>query len=183
MKLFSWLQDLKGENQSAEFEEAASPALQARLNELEKMSVREVMTPRAVIMALDVDVQLRRARRVKTAKVGFFPVYQGDLDHILGWISKHKVLELLSEPVEDIQLAHYLRPVGEIDENASVADLADAFLKSASPFMVVKNSHGSTVGIVPLHEFVELVFGFDMETPAGPAIEPAVVQPLRSYEL
>src|SRR5665213_3865140 len=145
MKLFQWLQDIKSQNPSDETSEdhAVAPVLKARLAELEKMPVSEMMVPRSVIMALDVDVQLRRVRRLKSSKTVYFPVYKGDLDHILGWISKAKVLELLNEPTEEFQLTQFLRTVGEVSETTTVAELADIFLQSASPFLVVKNSQGS----------------------------------------
>lgn len=188
MKLFSWIQDLADLNElpTPEATDAAdpvSPVLQARMHELEKMSVREVMTPRSLILALDVDVQLRRVRRLKSAKTVYFPVYKGDLDNVIGWISKLKVLELLNEPNDEVPLQQYLRPVGVISEDASAAELADAYLKSASPFLVVKNAQGATVGLVPLSEFVELVFGFDMDIVPSTVPVDVAAPPLRSYEL
>ncbi len=186
MKLFSWIQDLKNpENNSIEegSDHPISPILQARMHELENVPVREIMTPRPVILALDVDVQLKRVRRLKSAKTVYFPVYKGDLDHVLGWISKQKILELLNDPVEETQWTQFIRPAGIIFEDANAADLADAFLKSASPFLVVKNGQRSTVGIITLSDFVELVFGFDMEIAPTPA--PAEFSPPapRTYEL
>lgn len=160
-----------------------APALEARLTELESISVREAMTPRSVIKALDADVQLRRVRRLKSAKTLYFPVYKGDLDRILGWISKAKVLELMNETTEEVQLEQHVRPAGEVPETASVADLADAFLKSASPFLIVKNAQGGTAGIVPLSEFIEMLFGFELVP--GEQMPPADLAntPLRSYEI
>jgi CBS domain containing-hemolysin-like protein len=185
MKLFDWIQDLTSQTPSEANTEdhPVAPILKARLAELEKLSVREVMIPRSVIMALDADVQLRRVRRLKSSKTVYFPVYKGDLDHILGWISKQKVMELLNEPTEDFQLVNFLRPLGEVSDTASVAELADIFLKSASPFLVVKNSQGSTVGIVPLAEFIELVFGFEIDSPATTPSTEISGPPLRSHEI
>ncbi len=183
MKLFSWLQDsttagLDTGDDSAEPEPSISPILEQRLNELESIKVSDVMTPRALVHALDVDVQLRRARRLKSAKVAFFPVYKGDLDHILGWVSKQKVLELLAENAEENRLEEFVRPVGTVNEDATAADLADIFLKSASPFLVVKNSNGTTTGIMTLAEFVEMIFGFDF----GPQPTVATVDTPRSRD-
>lgn len=186
MKLFDWIQDLTSQTNATENspeDHPISPVLRARLAELEKLSVKEVMIPRSVVMALDSDVQLRRVRRLKSSKVVYFPVYKGDLDHILGWISKQKVLELLNEPNEDFQLTQFLRPVGEVSEDASVAELADAFLKSASPFLVVKNSQGATVGMVPLSEFIELVFGFEIGAISHAAANDLAAPLLRSHEI
>lgn len=181
MKLLSWLQEPLNEGDTAESgEPPSSPALNARLNELKAKSIREVMIPRALVTALDADVQLRRVRRLKSAKVSYFPVYQGDLDQILGWISKTRVLELLNEPNEDVKLADHVKPIGAVLETDSVAQLADAFLKGACPVLVVRNAQGHTSGIVTLAEFIELVYGFEL----GPATAPAQSDlTLRSYEI
>lgn len=186
MKLFSWLNDTE-DSQTIESQDDAepsiSPALQARLSELEKCKVKDVMVPRALINALDVDVQLRRVRRLKSAKVSFYPVYKGDLDHVRGWISKQKVLELLNENSEENTLANHLRPVGEVHEDKPASELADIFLKAASPFLVVKNSQGSTTGIMRLVDFVELIFGFELSPPHNaPATEALSPEP-RGYEI
>jgi CBS domain containing-hemolysin-like protein len=181
MKLLSWLQDPGISSESEETAEPPlAPELHNRLTELKDQQVKEAMIPRALVTALDADVQLRRVRRLKSSKVTYFPVYKGDLDHILGWISKGKVLELLNEPNEEVRLADHVKAVGEVQEDASVASLADVFLKSASPFLVVKNQQGTTTGIVPLSEFVELVFGFEL----GPSAQtPASDLALRGYEI
>lgn len=136
--------------------------LSKRLDELNKHTLNEIMTPRSIIVALDADVQLKRVRRLKSSKVSYFPVYERDLDDILGWIPKHKVVELLELPPEAVNMRQYLRPVGIIPENAQVSELAEHFLRSRSPFLVVRNSYRQTVGIVQLTEFVELLFGFDL---------------------
>jgi CBS domain containing-hemolysin-like protein len=183
MKMFSWLQNPKVDNPDEAQDPSLSPGLQARLTELEKMPVTEAMIPRAVVKALDADVQLRRVRRLKSAKTLYFPVYKGDLDHILGWISKQKVLELMNEPTEEMSLTQHLRPVGEINDAASVADLADTFLKSESPFIVVKNAQGGTAGVVPLSEFIELLFGFELVPAENLPPADLASPPLRNYEI
>jgi putative hemolysin len=187
MKLFSWLNDSKTAaldtgDDSAEPEPSLSPILESRLNELEKIKVSDVMIPRALVHALDADVQLRRARRLKSAKTAFFPVYKGDLDHILGWVSKQKTLELLAENSEENRLSEFVRPVGTVKEDATAAELADIFLKSASPFLVVKNSVGQTTGIMTLSEFVEMIFGFELGPQSAPT-SPDSANRTRGYEL
>jgi putative hemolysin len=187
MKLFSWLNDsktaaLETGDDSAEPEPSISPILESRLTELEKIKVSDVMIPRALVHALDVDVQLRRARRLKSAKAAFFPVYKGDLDHILGWVSKQKTLELLAENSEDNRLSEFVRPVGTVKEDATADELADIFLKSASPFLVVKSSVGQTTGIMTLSEFVEMIFGFEL-SPQSAASSSDSASRTRGYEI
>lgn len=181
MKLLSWLQEpqvsVEGDENG---EPPLAPLLRNRLEELKATPLKEVMIPRALVTALDADVQLRRVRRLKSAKVSYFPVYKGDLDQILGWVAKPQVVELLNEPNEEINLADHVKPVGDIKETASVADLADVFLQSKSPLVIVKNEAGATVGIVSLADFLEAVFGFELG--AGAHTGGGDVT-LRSYEI
>jgi putative hemolysin len=188
MKLFSWLNDEappqnNTKEESSDDEPSLSPVLQARLAELETVNVTNIMIPRSVVQALDADVQLRRVRRLKSAKVAHFPVYKGDLDHILGWISKAKVLEILTEPSDEPKLEKHVRPVGQVLEEATVSDLADIFLKAASPFLVVKNAQGMTTGIVMLADFVELIFGFELSPPQPAAAVETPAPRLSSFEI
>ncbi|MBX3021447.1 MAG: hypothetical protein KF799_07180 [Bdellovibrionales bacterium] len=183
MKLLSWLQDtnITDESGGESAEPPLSPLLQERLTELAKIPIKDVMTARALVTALDADVQLRRVRRLKSAKVAYFPVYKGDLDLIIGWVSKAKVLELLNlQTTDEVEIKDHVKPVGEVLEDDSVASMADAFLKAASPFLVVKNPQGVTTGIMPLAEFIELVFGFEL----SPASQPQTGDlALRGYEI
>lgn len=184
MKLLSWITSINSDPQTTPEEaKAAAPVLIQRLEELKDTAVKTVMIPRALVVALDADVQLKRVRRLKSARVPYFPVYQGDLDHILGWIPKQRVLEMLNEPSEEVRLAENVRVAGQVEENTPVSQLADVFLATQSPFLVVKNAQGNTTGIMPLSEFVELVFGFEMALPAQATSAEATAPLLRSYEI
>lgn len=141
-----------------------SSELRKRLEELQTLSLDEVMTPRSIVTALDADVQLKRVRRLRSSKAAYFPVYEGDLDHVIGWISKDKVLELLESPAEAVNIRRHLRPVGRVPMSTPVSELMEEFLKARSPFLVVMNTEGHTEGLVSLAEFVELFFGFEMVT-------------------
>lgn len=159
MGILTWLQDLK--QSTLETEESEPPQgqdLKAQLEQLGHVSMDKMMVPRALVTALDVDVQLRRFRRLKSSKVNYFPVYKGDLDNILGWISKERLLQL-RERGEDIQVIQHVQPVPSVQETSSAPELAETFLASGAPLVVVKNSLGGTAGIVWRAEFLELLSG------------------------
>ena len=181
MKLFNWLESSPTEAIEDGAEPPLAPALRGRLKELEQISVKDAMIPRPLVTALDADVQLRRVKRLKSAKVAYFPVFRGDLDHILGWIAKPRVLELLNVPSEDVTLSDHVAAVGVVPESATLAQLPDAFLRAGSPFLVVHNEHGLTTGIFTLTEMVEQIFGFELEAPAPTG--GADISLLRGYEL
>ena len=181
MKLLNWLNDQNAPEFIDNAQDRIAPGLRHRLEELAQVPVTKMMIPRPLIMALDADVQLRRVKRLKSSKMRYFPVYKGDLDRILGWIEKSKVIEILNEGREDARLENHLQPMAKIGENAMVSELADIFLKAKCPMAVVLNDQGQTAGIATLSDFVELLFGFDVEGQTQAATpDPS---PPKNYEL
>ena len=175
MKLFEWL------SEDEDGEPPSSPLLTNKLKSLGAMPVKRIMIPRALIVALDADVHPRRVRRLKSLKATYLAVYRGDLDHILGWIPKSRVLELIQDPNAEVELSQHVQSVGFIIEDMPTSVVADAFLKFKCPFLVARNDAGQTTGLVTLADYVENVFGFPMgETASPPA---PTVTPLRDYEL
>ncbi len=185
MKLLNWLADQNSPSTFIEISERdTAPLLRKRMEELMGISVIEIMVPRPLITALDADVQLRRVRRLKSAKVSHFPVFKGDLDRILGWIEKAKVIELLNDVREDQKIENYVQPIPQINESAKVPELADLFIQAQSPFVTVTNGQGQTVGLVTLEEFVAKVFGIDLRPQQVPAsLVDSAGTSLRSSEL
>jgi putative hemolysin len=138
--------------------EQDSSELTKRLAELDHHSLTEIMTPRSIINALDIDVQLNRVRRLSNAKEAYFPVYKGDLNNIVGWVSKLQAIELLESPIDGVSLHRYVRPIGKISATTSISELAEYFLKTRSPFLVVTDAVGGTLGVINLTDFIELLF-------------------------
>ncbi|MGE4131475.1 MAG: hypothetical protein AB7F86_07535 [Bdellovibrionales bacterium] len=165
IKLLNWINDLEAiKEESDEPEPEPGPMLRQKLEELGHLPVTELMVPRPLIHALDADVQLKRIRRLKTAKEQFFPVYKGDLDQILGWVAKTKVVELLNQSAEENALAKQAQPIPEVSDQAVVSDLTDVFIESHSPMIVVKNQEDQTVGLVTLPDFIERLFGVELDS-------------------
>jgi putative hemolysin len=161
MSFLNWLNDHDDDSATE------PPLLKARLAELEEIPVTKLMIPRPLIAGLDYDIQLRRLRRSLAGKPPYMPVYKGDLDRILGWVEKAKVIELLNSPGEQ-SLDPIIQPIGQVPETMTAAELADRFLKTHSPLLVVTNSNAQTLGIVLLAEFLKSIFGFDL----NPVIPP-----------
>jgi CBS domain containing-hemolysin-like protein len=149
---------------------------------MSRVPVTKIMVPRPLIQGLDADIQLRRVKRLKSSKVRIFPVYKGDLDRILGWIEKGKVLEILNEGREDARIENHLQPAPRIPDSAKVSDLADIFLKHKSPIAVVTDAFGKTAGLILITDFLKEFFGFDMYSTMNAPVETPAPLP-KSYEI
>lgn len=182
MKLLSWLNDHSDPEILENVKSGQWDSLRQRLEELNHVPVTKIMVPRPLIQGLDADIQLRRVKRLKSSKVRIFPVYKGDLDRILGWIEKGKVLEILNEGREDARIENHLQPAPRVRDTAKVSDLADIFLKHKSPMAVVADAFGKTAGLVLITDFLKEFFGFDMYSNVNSPIETSL--PLsKPYEI
>ena len=64
-----------------------------RIGDMRTVQAKDVMTSRALVEAIDMDVELERLHIWKTTAL-YSPVYKDDLDNILGWISPETLKRL-----------------------------------------------------------------------------------------
>lgn len=143
-------QDLKAEL----FENALS---------LPKIKVRECLVPRKEIEAVDIKLSVEEVRlRFVNTKLSKLVVYDGDIDHILGYVHQ---LELFRQPAT---LKAMLLPIPAIPESMSATDLISKFSKERKSIAWVVDEFGGTAGIVTMEDLLEEIFGeikdeFDVE--------------------
>jgi CBS domain containing-hemolysin-like protein len=134
-----------------------------RLSELETVRAKDIMTPRALVKALDVDVEIPRIHLSKTGHTNYLPVYKGDLDHVAGWIGREKLNDLFHSGYPGNLTDHYL-PARSINEDLSLDKVFFKFVQTSAPLMVVQNTLGTTVGILYLSEVLKVFFGFEIDS-------------------
>jgi CBS domain containing-hemolysin-like protein len=143
-------QDLKAEL----FENALS---------LPKIKIRECLVPRKEIEAVDIKLSVEEVRlRFVNSKLSKLVVYDGDIDHILGYVHQ---LGLFKQPAT---LKEMLLPIPAIPESMSATDLISKFSKERKSIAWVVDEFGGTAGIVTMEDLLEEIFGeikdeFDVE--------------------
>ena len=126
---------------------------------LSTSTVRDVMRPRVDIDALDVDMPPEEvAGAMAVAGFARIPVYEGDLDHIFGFIYiKDLLLELhMHRPIDVRRLA---RPAVLVPETLGLDDLLTIFRRERTQMAVVLDEHGGTEGLVTLEDVLEEIAG------------------------
>jgi CBS domain containing-hemolysin-like protein len=115
------------------------------------------------------------------SKYSRLPVYQEDLDHIIGILHVKDLVryQSLSKGTFDIRLV--LRPVPVVPENYPVEKLLATFKRRRTHFALVLDEFGGTAGIVTLEDLVEEVVGevrdeFDREKEPLLEIMPGVLE-------
>jgi CBS domain containing-hemolysin-like protein len=118
----------------------------------------EVMVPRVMVTGLpvgvspeDVEDVLRRWPKAR------YPVYDGDVDHILGVVHVKDLLRLIvaGAPLT----AHEARPLPIVPETARLDQVLSTMRAERTHMALVVDEHGGVAGIVTLEDLVEEVVG------------------------
>ncbi len=143
--------------------------------ELSQLKVRQVMTPRVDIQALNVsDLPADLVRWVINIGHSHIPVFEDNLDHITGIVYTRQVL--LKRPRTKGDLAPLVRQVSFVPELQRADQLLLHFRKSGTTVAIVVDEYGGTAGLVTLEDVVEEMVG-QIAGPHEPRHEP-LVQPI-----
>jgi CBS domain containing-hemolysin-like protein len=133
--------------------------------------LREVMVPRPDMVAVDVNSSLQEVLEL-ILRSGYsrIPVYQGDLDDIVGLAYAKDVLRSLHQGQTTKPLGDILRPAPFLPESMRAADCLREMRKRKSHMVIVIDEYGGTAGLVTIEDLLEEIVGeiadeYDREEP------------------
>ena len=127
--------------------------------EMGDMSVREVMVPRTDLVAIEVNEPVENAVDLVT-KHGHtrIPVYEGDLDHIVGVLYAKDLLRAVvrgeKKSLREIARKPYFTP-----ESNKVQDVLRDLRKNRVHMAIVVDEYGGTAGAVTIEDILEEIVG------------------------
>jgi CBS domain containing-hemolysin-like protein len=122
--------------------------------------VREVMTPRPDIVAISSDATLSELRTLLAEQeYSRIPVYEGSLDHILGFVYVKDLIRLGDTPGTERMLPRLLRPAHFVPETKHVAELLKEFQRQQVQSAIVVDEYGGTAGLVTIEDLLEEIVG------------------------
>jgi len=127
--------------------------------EMGDMRVREVMVPRTDLVAIEVNEPVEKAVDLVT-KHGHtrIPVYDGDLDHIVGVLYAKDLLRAVvrgeQKTLRDIARKPYFTP-----ESNLVQDVLRDLRKNRVHMAIVVDEYGGTAGAVTIEDILEEIVG------------------------
>lgn len=130
-------------------------ALLHEVVELRDIKVREVMIPRADVIAFDL-AQPREAlvEQVHRRRLRMVPVYRQDIDHLCGVISVRELFLYQGRSPEQL-----VRPALFVPELATIDHLLSTFRERGERLAIVVDEYGGTAGLVTLRDVVEEIVG------------------------
>jgi putative hemolysin len=122
-------------------------------------TVRDIMRPRIDLDAMDVETPQEEVLGT-VAMAGFsrLPVYERDLDHVLGFVHIKDLFrqQHLGWPIELRKLLH---PALFVPETMTLDRLLELFQEKHNQLAIVLNEYGGTEGMVTMEDVVEEIVG------------------------
>ena len=128
---------------------------------LRETTAKEVMTPRVDVVALEAPVTPEDlARAVKESGHSRFPVYEEDLDHLVGVLFVKDLFRAgWPQGVTTESIARRLRPPFLVPEGRRVLELLAVMRGNRHAFAVVLDEYGGVEGVLTIKDLVSELVG------------------------
>ncbi len=145
-------------------------AILQEIVELANLKTGDIMVPRIDVIAYDIEKSaeglIQLFRRTALRKI---PVYEKNLDNVLGVIHAKRLLLCPDAPLRDL-----IRPVSFLPEAADLEKVLKQFRKTRKQMAIVVDEYGGTAGLITLEDVLEEIVGdipdlHDAESP--PAVQ------------
>ncbi len=124
------------------------------------VSVQQIMCPRMNIVGLELqDSYKDMLAMVKRSGFSRYPVYDDDLDNVVGMLYSKDLLEHLDEEGEFDWRTLIEKEVVYVPESKKIDDLMRFFQKEKQHLAIVVNEFGGTSGLATLEDILEQIIG------------------------
>jgi CBS domain containing-hemolysin-like protein len=149
---------------------ADSGGLIRELFEFGGLTAGESMVPRVRVAGIPVGASAEDVRKImRETRHTRYPIYDGDLDHIVGMLH---VKDLLRRLIAGERIsAREARPMPSVPETMPLDDVLAVMQRQRSHMAVVLDEHGGTAGVITLEDLFEEVVGdIDEGQPSQPPL-------------
>ena len=154
---------------------------------LDKIYVKDVMTPRSVIVAFPADVPVDQiVKQYPSIPFSRIPIYKMGMDDIVGVVLRYELLENYAQSntkktlLEDgpfavssnnagdsrgashVTLKDMCHPLHKVLENQSIGTTLNEFLKYKEHIFIAINQDGQTTGLITLEDALETLLGVEI---------------------
>lgn len=127
---------------------------------LDKRTVNDVMTPRTVVFSLSEHLTLEEAAaKSKKWEHSRFPVYDKNVEDIVGIVLTKELFMALSRGETVKKLSDIMRPVRFVVETARLNNVLMEFMGAKEHLFVVIDEYGGLSGVISLEDILEEILG------------------------
>ncbi len=141
--------------------EAQEKEMIANIFDFRERNVRDVMTPRIDVMAIDVNIEPRALLTIlASAPYSRFPVFEGTIDNVVGVLHIRDLLKPIREGrLDKLDLRSLLREPVFVPETKPLDELLREMQQRRTHMAIVLDEYGGTAGIVTIEDILEEIVG------------------------
>lgn len=128
--------------------------------EFPSIKVKDIMVPRTGIEAIKKTAQFSELiRTVRDVAHSRYPVYDEDLDDVLGFLHIKDLAFMNPEEQRNFDVTKYLKPPFFVYEHMKIQAVFDHMNRKKVHLALVKDENGIVVGMLTLEDIMEEIFG------------------------
>ncbi len=131
--------------------------------QLDKMKIKEILTPRTVVFALDGSRTIKDIvdSENEIFKFSRVPVYNKNIENVTGIVMTKKIFQQALQD-DSVTLNSVQKDIFKVSENIPVSKALNMFIKKKEHMFLVLDSYDQTEGIVTLEDCVETILGVEI---------------------
>jgi CBS domain containing-hemolysin-like protein len=130
---------------------------------LENKRVREIMTPRTMILSLDANLTIDQAfQKIKDVGLSRIPIFDEHKEKIIGYVMAQDINSAIASAETESLLKAKARPISFVPGTANCLTLLLRFLKSRIHIAIVFDEYGGVDGLITLEDLIETVLGAEI---------------------
>jgi len=131
----------------------------ARVMALDRLRVRDIMTPRTRIVWIGADDSHDKAwHKIVVSHHSHFPIYEGRTDYVLGVVSVKSIYANLAAGAL-VHLRDLMTPALTVSEMVSASHLLDTFKRQGLHIAFAIDEYGGVSGVVTINDILESIVG------------------------
>ena len=132
----------------------------SNLVNLKNVKIREVMTPRTVVLAIPETMRIQEFFESENFKKhSRIPLYKDNVDNITGYILKFDMLAIIAEGKSKIPVSALKREAIIVYENFSLPVLFKKLMDTHEHIAIVVDEYGVFAGVVTMEDVLETMLG------------------------
>lgn len=133
------------------------------LIKLKSLKIKEVMTPRIVVVTANEEMTLEGFLKNKEfLHFSRIPIFQENKDNITGYVFRELVFEKLAEDQFNLKLKDIKREIIQFPESMTLFDAWDEMLQKKEHISLIIDEYGGMDGITTLEDIIESLLGFEI---------------------
>lgn len=130
---------------------------------MKNIRANDVLTPRRVLLSFQKDKTISDIiQNHSPLQFSRIPVYDKDLDDIVGFVLRYRIAQEFSEGHGHLKLKDIIKDIHAVPDTADIANILNEFIKRKEHIFLVVDEYGGTAGIITMEDAVETLLGVEI---------------------